>query len=92
MGVFIMMNFWSLYEYLIHRQAFSFSVNDNIGPTPSSPVPPPLFRKLGEMFGTSSYHLTNCEKILGFNIGHAHMTCCPKPYIDTCKATLADQS
>ena len=34
-----------------------------------------LFSKLGEAFGTSSFHLSYFEKKLGFKIGYVHGTC-----------------
>jgi hypothetical protein len=45
-----------------------------------------LFWKLGENFGSSSAHLSNFERILGYG------TCCPKSKINLCKASLAHPS
>jgi hypothetical protein len=46
-----------------------------------------LFWKLGEHFGTSFFHLSNFDKILGFKLGfHVHGTHYPKPRIGLCKA------
>ena len=49
-----------------------------------------LFWKLGETYGTSSFHLKNFERILGSKIGYAHGTHCPKSWIGLCKAGLAN--
>ena len=42
--------------------------------------------------GTSSFHLSNFERILGSKIGYVHVTCCPKSRISLCKASLAHPS
>ena len=52
-----------------------------------------LLFKVGETFGTSSFHLvSNFERILGSKIGYAQGTCCLKSPISLCKASLAHPS
>ena len=48
--------------------------------------------KLSETFGTSSFHLSNFESILGSNIRYAHGTRCSRSRIGLSKASLADPS
>jgi hypothetical protein len=51
-----------------------------------------LFHKLGEIFGTSSFHLPNFERTFGSKTWHVHGTCYLKPHICLCKASLAHPS
>ena len=51
-----------------------------------------LYWKFGEIFGTSSFHLSNFVRILGSKIGYAHGNQCPKSWLGLCKASLADSS
>lgn len=48
-----------------------------------------IFWKFGETFGTSFDHITNFERLLGFEIGYPHELHCSKSHISLCKASLA---
>ena len=47
---------------------------------------------LGAEFGTSSFHISNFERVVGSEKVYVHGTRCPKCLIDLCKVGLAHPS